>query len=1543
MISIIKKVFPPLAALSLLGIVGVKPLFAQSITTAPDGTQTIVTPDGNSYNITGGTLSGENLFHSFQTFGLNPGEIANFLSNPAISNIVGRVVGGDASVINGLIQVTGGNSNLYLMNPAGIVFGPSASLNVPASFTATTANGIGFDGGWFNAVGANNYSALVGSPNSFAFSSDQPGSLLNAGNLAVSQGQNLTLLGGTVINTGTLSAPEGNITIAAVPGENRVSISQAGMVLSLEVEPVTATEDGSLPTAAGISPPSLPQLLTGGNLENATGVTVNPDGTVSLTNSEVAIPIKAGTAIVSGTVDVSGTTGGTVNVLGNQVGLVSASINASGANGGGTVLIGGDYKGQGTVPNASTTFVTTDSVINADALTNGNGGKVIVWADDTTSFYGNISARGGAMGGNGGFVEVSGKETLAYNGFVDLRANYGNWGTLLLDPASLVISDAPVPNDYNIADPSSLPATQQLSTSSLVAALNTANVNLQATNDITVNSTVDASGNTAGAGAGNLTFTTPTVNLNAPIILQAGRTLSGTPTTVNVTNTGWIQNAVDVAATGANVNLAAGTFIDPTTITINKSLTLTGATAGNTTVSGNNAFRVFNITGGDVTFDGLTIANGNAGNGNGGGILYNGGGTVNVINSAVSNNSAANGGGIFAAGNGGGTLNVTNSTISNNSATSGNGGGIHGTGTVSMKLTNSTISGNSATGDGGGVYDFFAASATLSNVTVTNNTADSDANGFGDGGGIVAVANIYNFRLGNSIVAGNFDNSGNSGAGTIYPDVSGSFTDDGNNLIGSTDGNCPQGGPNCGVFFRGILGTNANPVDPRLAPLADNGGPTQTHALLPDSPAINAGNNTGAPASDQRGGQRVGGVDSGSNVDIGAYEATSSYVVTNTQDDNSIGSLRSAINFANINVNPVTVNPQDTIRFNIGNGGAQTIAPSSALPTITQSVIIDGTTQPGYTGTPIVELNGINAGAGVNGLTIAAGNSTVQGLVINGFSGNGIELNTNGNNLIRDNYIGTNVAGDAAQGNGSNGILVNNVAGNIIEGNVISSNASNGVNISGSSATQNQVQSNYIGTNAAGTTALGNLGNGVLIENGASNNTIGGIAAEQGNAIAFNAKGVVVTGSTSTGNSINSNSIFSNTGIGIDLNNDGITPNGSNSGTANNGQTYPLLFTASGTTVSGLLNSTPNTTYRLEFYSSPTSDQGQIFLGSITVTTDSAGLANFSAPISIIPAGQVVTATATNLTTGSTSEFAATPGVIITPTAGTPQSTTVNTAFGAPLQGTVTDTRGNSAGNGVAVTVVAPSSGASSLFPNGATVTTDTSGTFTAPITANAIAGSYNVTATATGATTPANFSLTNIEVPPTPTPVPVPTPTPAPTPTPTPAPVPTPTPAPVPTPTPVPVPTPTPAPTPTPTPAPTPTPTPTTPLAIALPQSETQPKPQSQSSLVAASGTLACILPDDKALDPVNGFLPTIAKYMNSNGGTLSINIDELLASCGKDLIALPGNQDLLKQRINGLVSERIGSDYVQLLKIRFETVLGKTRAIVDVEKSPNSVMIKQ
>ncbi len=214
--------------------------WGQSVTSANDALGTTVTQDGDRFDIGGGTLSGDgaNLFHSLQKFGLSQQEIANFLSHPQIQNILTRVVGGEISIIEGLIQVTGGNSNLFIMNPAGIVFGQGASLNVPADFTATTATGIGFgNDNWFNAFGSNDYQLLVGTPSEFAFDVENPGSIINAGDLEVSNGQNLTLLGGTVVNTGTLNAPGGNVTIAAVEGSSVVRISQPGHILSLEIEP----------------------------------------------------------------------------------------------------------------------------------------------------------------------------------------------------------------------------------------------------------------------------------------------------------------------------------------------------------------------------------------------------------------------------------------------------------------------------------------------------------------------------------------------------------------------------------------------------------------------------------------------------------------------------------------------------------------------------------------------------------------------------------------------------------------------------------------------------------------------------------------------------------------------------------------------------------------------------------------------------------------------------------------------------------------------------------------------------------------------------------------------------------------------------------------------------------------------------------------------------------------------------------------------------------------------------------------------------------
>ncbi|MCZ8248784.1 right-handed parallel beta-helix repeat-containing protein, partial [Microcystis sp. LE19-195.1E] len=256
------------------------------------------------------------------------------------------------------------------------------------------------------------------------------------------------------------------------------------------------------------------------------------------------------------------------------------------------------------------------------------------------------------------------------------------------------------------------------------------------------------------------------------------------------------------------------------------------------------------------------------------------------------------------------------------------------------------------------------------------------------------------------------------------------------------------------------------------------------------------------------------------------------YTVTNTNDDGE-GSLRWAITESNNN--PGT----DTIVFNIGEGGyyTNTITPLSALPEITSPVLIDATSQPGYEGTPIIQISGYQAGEGLSGLVISAGDSTVRGLIITQFSSYGIRLIDQGNNIIQGNYIGevnyiisetgNNLEGLAVEfffsnGNGEGGILIesanNLIGGYTSERNIISGNTGTGVLINGETAINNQVINNYIGLDSSGNSSSPN-GVGVGIVNG-SDNII------QENVIAGNTNtGVSVL---SYGNIANNNQILSN-------------------------------------------------------------------------------------------------------------------------------------------------------------------------------------------------------------------------------------------------------------------------------------------------------------------------------------------------------------------------------------------------------------------------------
>src|SRR2546425_8526839 len=265
-------------------------------------------------------------------------------------------------------------------------------------------------------------------------------------------------------------------------------------------------------------------------------------------------------------------------------------------------------------------------------------------------------------------------------------------------------------------------------------------------------------------------------------------------------------------------------------------------------------------------------------------------------------------------------------------------------------------------------------------------------------------------------------------------------------------------------------------------------------------------------------------------------------------------------------------------------------------------------------------------------------------------SGNeeGINISSAGN-IVQGNFIGINAAGTAALGNGT-GVVVtqpNNTIGGTTPGagNVISGNTLTGLFIF---TTSTQVQGNLIGTNAGGD-ALGNLRWGITI--GGSNNAIGGISSGAGNTIAFNRLGgILVARGSNTGNAIRSNSIHSNAGLGIDLNEDGVTQNDScdlDLG-PNNRQNFPDLSSAvsagGNTTIQGTLNAAAQTTFTIEFFSNSACDssgfgEGQTFIGSTTVTTSSSCNATFnvSFPHSIA-GGSSITATATD-PSGNTSEF----------------------------------------------------------------------------------------------------------------------------------------------------------------------------------------------------------------------------------------------------------------------------------------------------------------
>jgi titin len=263
--------------------------------------------------------------------------------------------------------------------------------------------------------------------------------------------------------------------------------------------------------------------------------------------------------------------------------------------------------------------------------------------------------------------------------------------------------------------------------------------------------------------------------------------------------------------------------------------------------------------------------------------------------------------------------------------------------------------------------------------------------------------------------------------------------------------------------------------------------------------------------------------------------APATFTVTKAGDA-GLGSLRRAIHDANANPGA------DVIVFDIPGAGAHTITPTSALPAITDRVTVAGHTQPGFAGTPLIELSGAMVGE-VNGLVLLPGasGSVVRGLVLNRFNGSGLHVRAD-NCRVVGNYIGTDAAGAGDLGNRV-GVRIGNGSGNTIGGttagarNVISGNDDAGVRISGAAATANVVQGNFIGTDVTGTADLGNTFDGARIDGGAHGNLVGGSTAGARNVISGNGVGTKISGTGTTGNAVRGNFIGTDASGAADLGN----------------------------------------------------------------------------------------------------------------------------------------------------------------------------------------------------------------------------------------------------------------------------------------------------------------------------------------------------------------------------------------------------------------------
>ncbi|MHC8286057.1 beta strand repeat-containing protein [Pseudomonas sp. XS1P51] len=546
-----------------------------------------VSSNGNVMNVNQGS---DRAIITWNTFNIGSGAQVNFYQPGTSSVALNRVTGSDGSQILGQLNA---NGQVFLINPSGVLFGAGSMVNVGG----LVASSLDISSSDFLA-GRN------------VFSGKSQGAVINQGVITAGDGGSVALLGAQVRNEGTEVARLGSVVLG---GGEKITLDLNGDgLINLEVNDpaigASVVNRGLLQANGGLV------ALSARDSQAMLSNVVNNEGVIearSLQQRNGRIVLDGGShgvVVNSGTLDVSGRNsgerGGNVSMTGEYVGLFdSGRINADGDVAGGTVLLGGDYQGSNGVHQATSTFVGSDARISADALSNGNGGKVILWSLDSTQFHGGISVKGAGSQGRGGLVETSG-HALEVTGIVDLSAVSGKGGTWLIDPFNINITAPASAGGATSTSPftSSGASSSNLSSAVLNASLSEgANVIVQTTSVGGTSGDINVLDNVKGVG-------------NATLTLQAHRNIVMTNTSISNGN-GKTLN-VSLYSNYNNTGNGSVALSNATISTNGGNLTISGAVQPNqswasTNVSNGNGISLSNGTrittsGGNVTLRGAT-------------------------------------------------------------------------------------------------------------------------------------------------------------------------------------------------------------------------------------------------------------------------------------------------------------------------------------------------------------------------------------------------------------------------------------------------------------------------------------------------------------------------------------------------------------------------------------------------------------------------------------------------------------------------------------------------------------------------------------------------------------------------------------------------------------------------------------------------------------------------------------------------------------------------------------------------------------------------